>query len=437
MRIDSWLGLVPDLTLLLSLIASWRLLLYLQRLKSRDKNKMFCRQMWHLCVVDIIFCVFLGMYILVDVLSEKGYIVLNSFWCIWWNACSWGYSFGWDTAILVESHIAISFLAAMLRSSWGLKFLNAVLGKLWMVGLCLGLADVWQSTEGGLDSCASKRDIIGVVLIAVCVATCLVCYVLSALAACVQAGQAVRGRVWSRAQWYVVVALFCFGPPTYRQFAGSSELFFSSNKWTIGTRVAASLNGLLNVLVYACQSRKLKKLANRRLWRRQSRIIARCSQQGQVTRAAESRSSQTTDLDSSDDASFHVAFQGASVHEVDVICAEAMARTEAEVVRHEQEKMQGALQQFIDALQPGGESSSSQSNDSPSTVPGSGSCVRIETLDDTADSDTESLLDVFEVPIPATTGVTQPVEQAETFQVGSPPQQSPGLLALMGNAENA
>eukprot|EP00927_Polykrikos_kofoidii_P017785 TRINITY_DN18138_c0_g1_i1.p1 TRINITY_DN18138_c0_g1~~TRINITY_DN18138_c0_g1_i1.p1 ORF type:complete len:480 (-),score=41.26 TRINITY_DN18138_c0_g1_i1:26-1345(-) len=436
MAIDSWLGLLPVLSLLLSFIASGRLLVYLQQLNGRDKKKMFCRQMWHLCVVDLMFCVSLGMYILVDVLSEKGYIVSNSFWCIWWQVCSLGYSFGLDTAILLESHIAMSCLAAMLRSSRVLKSLNAVLGKLWVVGLCLGVGDVWQSTAGGLDTCVFKRDIVAVLLITVCFTICTLSYVLSAVAACVQAGQAVRWRVWSRGQWYVVVALFCFGPLMYRQFVGSAHSHFSANAWTIVARVAASLNGLLNVLVYACQSGQLKKLANRRFRRRQSRIIARWSQQGQVTRAAgESRSTHTTeDLDS--DLSFHVAFQGASVHEVDMNCAEAMARAEAEVERHEQNKMQEALQRFLRVLQPGGENPSSQSDDSARTVQGSGGGVRIETADNGADSDTESLLDVFEVPIPPTTGDTQPVRQAEIFEVGSPPQQSPGLLALVGNVEN-
>eukprot|EP00927_Polykrikos_kofoidii_P017787 TRINITY_DN18138_c0_g3_i1.p1 TRINITY_DN18138_c0_g3~~TRINITY_DN18138_c0_g3_i1.p1 ORF type:complete len:436 (-),score=28.14 TRINITY_DN18138_c0_g3_i1:18-1325(-) len=432
MGIDSWLLLMPVLTTLLSLIASWRLLVYLQQLKSRDRKKMFCRQIWHLCVADIIFCVFLGSYIVVNVLVGQGYIILNSFWCIWCSACTLLYSIGWDTAILVESHIAISFLAAMLRSPWGLKFLNALLGKLWVVGLCLAVGDVWAATAGSLSNCPGYPDYVGTVLIAVCVATCLVCYVLSAVAACVQAGQAVRGRVWNRAQWYVVVALFCFGPAMYRELTwhSASDIEFMVQ---VGTQVAGSLNGLLNVLVYACQSRHLKKLAKHQVAQRQRRIIARWSQGGQVAQSlAESRSTHTTeDLGSREDLSFHVAFQGESVHVVAMDCAEAMARAEAE---QEQDKVQEALQQMMRALQPGGESSSSHSTSSARTVPSSSGSARTEMHDDSADSDTESLLDVFEMPIPFTSRVTQPVRQAATFEVGSPPQQSPGLLALLGNA---
>jgi len=308
------LEVLPFLALCLSGTASTTLLVWLWRLRKRHWRKLMARQLFHLCSSDLFFCFFAilskvgdQVFILRGVPESVGANILCS-------GLAFPYSVGLLTSVLVEAHMAISFAAAMHRWNRVLWFLGRSLVFLWPLGAALAGLEVFLteiSLVNGFGCRRTKEDFLGFTLLLMCFLVCLVCYVCSATKASSQAGEAIRRRVWNRANWYLVVALVSFGPNSYRLVTTTANIagniYFDMIALTL-----FNFSGLFNAIVYALQSSYVRRTRAEERRRQPNKAASQQGGGSQDSAIAQEVSSSSTPQSTpriGHQGSFHVAFQ--------------------------------------------------------------------------------------------------------------------------------
>lgn len=108
---------------------------------------------------------------------------------------------------------------------------------------------------------AHGEDVVGVMAECVGVSLCFLAYVASVVKVR-HAGTAIRDRVQKRAGLYPVVALVAYGPNCFKGLSRHSP--FQTQKYLhLFALTAYQLNGLMNTVVYALQSRYVKRMRAR------------------------------------------------------------------------------------------------------------------------------------------------------------------------------
>lgn len=150
----------------------------------------------------------------------------------------------------VETHLSVSLLAALCRSSRALCFLERTLPAAWplaVVASVYAIVDVdtvWTKGECTRGKHAVLEAAVqgGCLIISVCV------YFLSCRRVERHFGFAVQTRVWSRARGFLAAWLICLCPEVLR-----SALMPASDVLKPYTFVLLNLNGLSNTIVYFLQ----------------------------------------------------------------------------------------------------------------------------------------------------------------------------------------
>jgi len=170
-------------------------------------------------------------------------------------------------------HIAISFLIANLKAIRSLKVLGHCLPITWFVGVVLAIGNVlevrpqWSTTANVCYSTSdtveegNQPDYIYSITMTACLAVCIICYLGSILIVLrSSAGEVVQRRVRLRMGCYVVVGLFS-NSCTWAYFMfnvdpgePTSPIQYSRFFAYFGL----NLSGLLNVFLYAYQSRHMR-----------------------------------------------------------------------------------------------------------------------------------------------------------------------------------
>jgi len=247
-------ALIPTLgASVLSLLGCAYLLLRLHALPAHTRRRLFPRQLWHLALADAILAV------------GSGLTDITLFWLktdnqdISWAMCNASLRlghFGRLASVLVEVEISVGFALTFMRRTRGLSLLKTSLPFIWPIGLLLTAVSVLQHPDAygrHRHECRvwAPWGSIGSVIVSTALAVGVACYA-SAACSAITSPLSVQAAVWRRASIYPMN----FFVTTCPALACGLGPGVGAN---LGLLVIAltmmHLNGFLNMLTYAWQSR--------------------------------------------------------------------------------------------------------------------------------------------------------------------------------------
>lgn len=256
----------------LSIIASSCLLYWLCTVQQAHRQKLMCRQLWHLTIADLVFCVFSACYFVFWLVAQQRDDLASSHSTKMDNAClfmTFAYNIGFDTSVIMEAHLALSFTAAIYRWPLVLQGLSWLLWLAWPLGIMVAVTETWVVGvywDGDSGCSPHHEDIYLIGLQMVCVGIAVTCYFLSFAKTCSArhtSPNAVQVRVWRRVHTYLLAWLFC-DLPEFTTLFSSDLTKESSAVYPLIALSLFNLNPLANVLVYAYQSKYVHRIeANR------------------------------------------------------------------------------------------------------------------------------------------------------------------------------
>lgn len=263
-----WVDAASLLASSLSGLGSAWLLVQMHRSPRVGPWKLVGRQLWHICVANLMFAVFTAPYFVLAILAVEGIYVVE-------GSSSQGslcdvlgllYAMGLKTSVLMESHMALYFVAAVHQSVLLMSFLTGSLRLVWLLSLFLCVVElasgdveyILRTDHGTVCAPSSKKGVFLVTTIFASFCLCLICYVFCAVRVRVS-GEAIQVQVWRRAQCYPLAALLTFGPEVIANFCARRTLAIV----LVGQLFLCS-NGALNTVVYAVQRRYMVHLETSR-----------------------------------------------------------------------------------------------------------------------------------------------------------------------------
>lgn len=262
----------PFVAACISGVAAAFLLSGLRRLPADRKKKLLPRQLWHLALADLSYAIVECLSIFLDMAVQAGWEGPSQTWlksglC---EASYFAYLVCLLASLMVECHIALSFVASIFKNTRALLALNRGLLFAWpLAGVSalgsglFGLGDMHWGTSGEF-ACVSLggEDWIRSVSLWLAIVTCFVCYVISACRVRT-AGEAVQASVFRRMRNYLLVALVFTLPSAVFGFKHGYVLNFDEKANHVGYIISETMlnfKGLLNFAVYALQSRYASQL---------------------------------------------------------------------------------------------------------------------------------------------------------------------------------
>lgn len=254
----------------------------LRLVRVEHSQKLMSRQLWHLALADLGVCCFIlltdGMSFVGRALQEQTYLggtckFITSLQLACFSASS-----------AVEVHLAMSLLATVFRSSFGVRVLGQLLYVPWLVGLVLGALGSYVDEMQFYPHVGCKRDRANAVFIAVsvlsfvmCTLSYFACLVFLHRRQCV--GYTVEHRVWTRANFYLLAWLICTLPDTVRTMVptGGPNLLEDNLILHAVCIVLFNLNGTANTLIYMVQTGYMRRIGFRARSHPVSREFARRS----------------------------------------------------------------------------------------------------------------------------------------------------------------
>lgn len=233
----------------MSMVACGGLLVHLHR--DPANGGLLQKQMWHLAIGNVCYLVvrsvieFLTLCKLLGMRISGPDCVCTMMHFLW--------SFGSNTAMLVEAHLAVAFLAAICRWSRVLALLSRMFPLLWLAGTALAALDaiLAHETLGGPTTCTPEDpSIVVAVESALTLSTGSLCYIVACLLMR-GSGFVRKRRVWSCVALFPVIFVLTNGPIVIGR-----TLRCNTNIFWITAGSVFNLNGLLNVAVYTRQSRR-------------------------------------------------------------------------------------------------------------------------------------------------------------------------------------
>ena len=262
-----------------SILASSYLLRTLRLVRVEHSQKLMSRQLWHLAMADLGVCCFFFVQIGVSFfgrsLQEQTYLDVT---CKVIAGLELAF---FSTSSAVEVHLALSLLATIFRSTFGVRVLGQLLCAVWLAGLVLGVLGTNVEALHFSHSVGCEREKANVVFIAVsvlsvviCTISYLVCVAFLRRRQCV--GFSVERRFWTRTKFYVLAWLICILPDTVRTIVptGGGNLLEDNFILHTVSLVLFSLNGTANTLIYMVQTGYLRRIGFRSRSRPLSRRLA-------------------------------------------------------------------------------------------------------------------------------------------------------------------
>lgn len=242
---------------LVSIAGCCCLLCRFHRLPKHILQRLFPRQLWHLSVADLAFCIgsiinavfeFGGLLTLVP----TGSAVAICRWQLILCVCA-GLASG-----TFELHIALSFALVQFRCLQTLRVVNRLLLFVWPLSIILGVTDVieYDSFSKSINMCVARTDyLLSSVIISefVVSSTAYVTVLIGSFTCLSGSPLSVHTKMWRRTLWYpmnflvtyCLMFVYLLFPNRMMKFAG-----YLQAAW-----VMVSLNGCLNYLTYAYNTR--------------------------------------------------------------------------------------------------------------------------------------------------------------------------------------
>lgn len=256
-------------------VTSAYLLYFLNRLPPFRRAKLLSRQLTHLAAADL-------LYSLVQVFSWGLNIGMAADWMHggmpnalkphFCDAEIFVSQVGGEASLIIECHLALTFVASIFKSTCALRLLSRCLPFVWVVAAVLAVASpaivqpFWDEKRG--TSCSrTNKDWISFVSILTVFVVCLVCYVMSTWHVIFTAGAAVRGSVGSRARTYLLAAVLACTPlalyeVTPESFLRRQDHARLQHVWFVIAYLAYDLNGLVHFSIYALQCRRARTISH-------------------------------------------------------------------------------------------------------------------------------------------------------------------------------
>lgn len=250
-----------------SVVVSALLIRHMRQLPACNFIKLLFRQLMHLAVA-----------ILVDKLTEILAIVADLAVFAGWRPPSWetetldticvvilsSNQVGIVASLLIESHIALAFAAAMFKNVSALRWLGRWLRMIWPLAILLACTcpflthTYWALDEGY--ACEIETDWLGIIAMLVTFVVCIVSYAISSSRSC-KAGWHVQKLVWQRTQSYLLVAMLVTLPySAYNVYL----LTDPEERWDLILYAVAEtlldLNGVFYFIIYMLQNRSGRRL---------------------------------------------------------------------------------------------------------------------------------------------------------------------------------
>ena len=253
-----WVLVLPSVCCCVSVTASISLLKGLMAVGPQHRRTLMARELWHLAVADILFSVTGILYTCGATLDLPDSGGLNIF-C---KVSQILFSVGFFSSAFVETILALSLTAALLRSSLTLSFLGCVLVPAWPVATLLSIVSTFLGKyQWSKESCTYTRNTVmngvtAVVAVGISFISYAVCFF--RVKRSERVGLSVRTKVVYRARFFLVAFFVCTFPwITIRCFSVHSSGLTALCDSLLGLR------GLANFLVYARQSNYVQRLSNR------------------------------------------------------------------------------------------------------------------------------------------------------------------------------
>ena len=244
-----------------SVVATTGLLLQLCRVNPKLRWRLMGRQLWYLAVSDLVFSLTSLVPLAVVGLAGAGYLGSpgHKFWVDKFCTLSQAVVVGsFATSSFVETHLALSLLASLCRSSRCLGVLRWGLFASWPVGMLAALhAAIGQWSRN--DCALGAPPVYAVAVEGVCLLVSCVVYIVSYVLSRTQTfGLSVQNQVFTRASGFFVAWFVCGFPEVLRLLNvipfGTSKLY---------TLSFLNLNGFANTIVYVRKSHYARRLAMR------------------------------------------------------------------------------------------------------------------------------------------------------------------------------
>jgi len=221
------------------------------------------RQLWHLAAADCLCS--LGIVLTFILQGFKGSSTAKE---VMTGACDTEGTFcliGALTSSLVEVHLSLSFLAGLCRNVLMLDLLRRSLLCLWPLGSLLGVWQLctqrfqWTAQDGCKHTDATLFAAVQVLSLLVCGSAYLISLILVMCSG--RVGYSVQSKVWTRAQYFLLVWLVCTCPNTVRLMRNWK---FLDSMWCMSLALSLNaLNGFANTVVYALLTNYVQRLEDR------------------------------------------------------------------------------------------------------------------------------------------------------------------------------
>lgn len=253
----------------LSFAASVCLLYWLKGVKEVNRQKLMWRQLWHISVADLVFGLFAIPELLIMLLSRNDVLSAGPNQKILENSCvvvALAYSVGLNTSAIFETHLAMSFTAAIFRWPRVLNCLRSTLILIWPLGCVVSLVETYleqYSWRAGMGCVCTTSDITFTIVYGSCSFVALTSYVFCLAKMCIAShtvNHAVVHRVWNRVSFYILASLVCNLPSAIR-VSSDFNIFQTKPAMTQLADVLLCCNGFANAVVYALQSRYVRRVS--------------------------------------------------------------------------------------------------------------------------------------------------------------------------------
>lgn len=241
--------------------ALWLLILALPRLPLAVRKRLFLRQLRCLAIAD------LTLHVTMIALVATHLPATPPPQTVWFSPF---FSFGLFASYMLESLIAVTFSVTQARQERCQRALEKLPTCIFTLAAALSL---YQAMQLPNDTEDSAHALLGTVILLGCLCISLASYcVMSVRLHCSRfhEGYAVQRRLWIRSGLFLLSTVLTAGPSVAcRLSLGSASMvwsFLSYSSPSVAQIVAGTLlgmNGLLNVVMYTCQSRHFRQRTHR------------------------------------------------------------------------------------------------------------------------------------------------------------------------------
>ena len=225
-------------------------------MSTPSRQRLFPQQIRALALADIVFSLASSMN---DLGSFSQHKVLKGEWCNWNLHIL---RFGTFASVLVELHISLGFAFQMFKCVQLLRFLRGSLVAIIPASLLLTVfaAFAYKIVTSSKGGCMSKGDKIFPFVLAFTFVVSMCTYGVTAYRAC-SANEAVARRSWSRAAVYLLNFLVTQALIFLRS-TPIAHTFTHTHAFLVLALTMQNLNGFVNALTYAMQSRYASSLSH-------------------------------------------------------------------------------------------------------------------------------------------------------------------------------